>query len=244
MKKVDVFALSLSIMINLTILFLMTAFGTKEVTGKIKVGLVALENANQVNYEGKKDTTGKVPVVPPKEKPPEVVEKKDPKPSVEKELTLEDKLKELQIAAPKIETLSNKGAIVKKENKKSSSAPSDEGYMEAPIKTIGAVSGIPSGYKLGSPDGDIMAKWDSKNRNPEYPQSAQLRGLNGTVRLRLTIDEYGNVRGVSFEKDSGVPEINLAIEKVARTWKIPLTKKGKTVYGDVILEYNFKLTGN
>ena len=31
--------------------------------------------------------------------------------------------------------------------------------------------GLPSGYKLGSVDGDIIAKWDSNNKPPIYPDS-------------------------------------------------------------------------
>ncbi|MGX6590641.1 energy transducer TonB [Cetobacterium ceti] len=103
--------------------------------------------------------------------------------------------------------------------------------------------GLPSGYKLGVEDGDIIAKWDSDNREPIYPESAQVRGMQGTVKLRLTIDPRGNVESLTLEKGSGVPEINFAIEKIARTWKIYLSKNGLNIKGDVILEYNFKLVG-
>ena len=243
MKKVDSFSFTLSLIINIIILLILSFNAPKQVVGKVKVGLVAYDNKNaNVNYEGFKDKTGKTPEKPPE--PPKPDMPKDEK-IENKSLSLEEKLKEIEIAAPKIDTPSAKGVAVKKENKSSSSSQkSSEDYAEAPIKTIGAVSGIPSGYKLGSADGDIVADWSPKNQNPVYPASAQAKGLNGSVRLRLTIDEYGNVLGVVFEKGSGVPEINLAIEEVARTWKINLSKKGKTVYGDVILEYNFKLTGN
>ena len=57
----------------------------------------------------------------------------------------------------------------------------------------------------------------------------------------MNIDEYGNVKSLKLEKGSGVPEINNAIEKVGRTWKIYLSKNGLNVQGDVILEYNFIL---
>lgn len=244
MKKVDMFSLSISLIINLIIIVLMSTLAPKEVTGKIKVGLVSLDNKTPASYEGFKDVTGDIPVTPPEKDAPEVKEEKKPQVEKTKELSLEERLQEIEIAAPKLDTPSAKGVAVKKNKKSSQSEPIANNSAEAPIKTIGGVQGIPSGYKLGAADGDIDAKWNPSNRNPQYPQSAQLKGLNGTVRLRLTIDEYGNVLNVVFDKGSGVPEINLAIEQVARTWKINLTKKGKTVYGDVILEYNFKLTGN
>jgi TonB family protein len=101
--------------------------------------------------------------------------------------------------------------------------------------------GLPSGYRLGTEDGDIVARWDNSNKEPVYPESAQARGLHGTVKIRMNIDENGNVRNLKLEKGSGVPEINNAIEEVGRTWKIYLSKNGLNVQGDVILEYNFVL---
>lgn len=106
-----------------------------------------------------------------------------------------------------------------------------------------AVEGLPSGYVLGVEDGDVMAKWDDRNKEPKYPESAQNKGLHGSVKLKLSIDESGNVVALKFEKGSGVPEINSAIEEVGRTWKIYLNKNGLNVKGTVILEYNFVLSG-
>lgn len=111
------------------------------------------------------------------------------------------------------------------------------------LKLSGDVEGLPSGYKLGTEDGDIVARWDNANREPIYPESAQRRGLHGSVRLRMNIDERGNVRSLHIDKGSGVPEINSAIEEIGRTWKIYLSKNGLSVTGDVILEYNFVLKG-
>ncbi|MGL5123065.1 MAG: energy transducer TonB [Fusobacteriaceae bacterium] len=240
MKKVDVFALSISLILNFLVLFIISGIGSKEVVGKIKVGLVALDNQKNVNYSGKKEVIKEIPKAPPKK---EVIEKKEIVEPIEKVITLEERLKEIEIASPKLLSVSKKGAEIKKipKPKISSEKLEQKEYAEAIIDTKGNNDGIPSGYKLGVLDGDIVANWDSNNRNPEYPEAAQLRGLNGTVKLRLTIDKYGNVLNSFFESGSGVPEINLAIEKIARTWKINLTKKGTAVKGDVILEYRFRL---
>ncbi len=111
------------------------------------------------------------------------------------------------------------------------------------LKITGETEGLPSGYRLGTEDGDIIAKWDELNREPVYPESAQLKGLHGSVRIKMEIDESGNVKSLHLEKGSGVPEINNAIEEVGRTWKIYLNKNGLSVEGKVILEYNFILKG-
>ncbi|MGL5960542.1 MAG: energy transducer TonB [Cetobacterium sp.] len=105
------------------------------------------------------------------------------------------------------------------------------------------IDGLPSGYKLGVEDGDVVAKWDQNNREPRYPESAQLRGMQGKVLLKIQIDESGKVSSVFIEKGSGVPEINMAIEEIARTWKIYLAKNGLNIRGTVTLEYSFKLLG-
>lgn len=122
--------------------------------------------------------------------------------------------------------------------------PDEEDIKIDKILNIKAkTEGLPSGYKLGTDDGDIIARWDSSNKEPIYPETAQLKGLFGSVKLRLTIDEKGNVKDFKLEKGSGVPEINNAIEEIARTWKIYLSKNGLNVKGDVVLEYNFVLQG-
>ncbi|MGL5000986.1 MAG: energy transducer TonB, partial [Cetobacterium sp.] len=105
------------------------------------------------------------------------------------------------------------------------------------------IAGLPSGYKLGVEDGDVVAKWDQNNREPRYPEAAQLRGMQGKVLLKIQIDESGKVSSVFIEKGSGVPEINMAIEEIARTWRIYLTKNGLNIKGNVTLEYSFKLLG-
>lgn len=108
----------------------------------------------------------------------------------------------------------------------------------------GKVEGLPSGYRLGVDDGDIIARWDSTNQEPIYPESAQLRGLQGSVRVKLDVNEKGEVTNLIIDKGSGVPEINTAIEAIGRTWKIYLSKHGLSIKGRVILDYTFRLKGN
>ena len=121
-----------------------------------------------------------------------------------------------------------------------------EGEEELGFKTMvekNGADGLPSGYRLGVEDGDVVAKWDQGNREPRYLEAAQLRGMQGKVLLKIQIDETGKVTSVFIEKGSGVPEINMAIEEIARTWRIYLTKNGLNIKGNVNLEYSFKLLG-
>lgn len=132
---------------------------------------------------------------------------------------------------------------LKEKDIKIDSKNSEEVGFKSMINKEG-VEGLPSGYKLGVEDGDVVAKWDTNNLEPEYPESAQLRGMQGKVLLKMEIDENGRVSSVFIERGSGVPEINEAIEQIARTWRIYLTKNGLNIKGNVILEYSFKLKGN
>jgi len=103
------------------------------------------------------------------------------------------------------------------------------------------LEGLPKGYKdIGSPEGSITGKWDEANRMPEYPESAELKGKSGTVVLKVYVTEEGKVERVEI-RGSGVPELNSAIEQVARSWKIYLSRNGQRVYGDVTLEIPFRL---
>ena len=224
MKRVDFFSFSLSVLLNLLLLLIFSNFSNQKVIGKIKVGLVTMDN-NKNSYSEKKKSAE---ITTEKKQTIEVVKEVPQKKVFD--------IDTIEISAPKINILNKKNIQVPKKNIVNSNK------IEKTLTFNG--DGAPSGYKLGSTDGDIIATWDPNNQEPVYPESAQLKGLNGTVKLKLNIDEYGNIKNINFQKGSGVPEINLSIEKVARTWKIYLKKNSVVVKGEVILEYSFKLTGN
>ncbi|MGL5963745.1 MAG: energy transducer TonB [Fusobacteriaceae bacterium] len=240
MKKVDVFSFSVALIINVLILLLLPGVKTPEVVGKIKVGLISTGSKKNVAYEGKKENESKKPPIPKEPEPPVVKSENIPVKEIKKELSLDN----LAITAPVMNNALGKKSVKAKKITSSSQSKQVSDALDAPIKTIGSVAGVPSGYKLGATDGDIDAEWDSNNRNPEYPISAQQKGINGSVTLYLNIDSRGNVRSVTFKKRSGYTEIDNAIELVARSWKIYLSKNSKIVQGDVFLDYNFKLIGN
>lgn len=243
MKKVDWFSFSIALILNLIMILLIPGLRAPEVVGTIKVGLVSTGPSKNVAYEGQKEVVSKEPPKPSPPVPtPPVVRPPEPAPVVEprRELNLEA----LAIKAPTIESTAGRRTVEAERITRPNQNQQVQNALDAPIKTLGNVAGVPSGYKLGSTDGDIDARWDPKNRDPEYPLSAQQRGINGNVTLHLNIDAGGNVRSVAFRKRSGFTDIDNAIELVARSWKIYLSKNGKTVQGDVFLDYNFRLIGN
>lgn len=124
---------------------------------------------------------------------------------------------------------------------KASSAEGESDLAIPLAEETDKLEGLPQGVKdIGSPDGNITGRWDPGNVLPRYPESAELKGQTGTVRLRVYVEENGSVNKVEMI-GSGVPELNRSIEEVARTWKIYLTKNGQRIYGNVTLEIPFRL---
>lgn len=243
MKKVDMFSFSIALIVNLLLILIIPGLRAPEVVGKIKVGLVSTGPSRNVAYEGKKEVETKEPPRPTPPEPTPPVVRPEPTPPVV-QAPPRPSLESLAIQAPTIQSAAGRRTVEAERITRPTQNQQAREALDAPIKTIGNVAGVPSGYKLGSTDGDIDAKWDPRNRDPEYPLSAQQRGINGSVTLYLNIDAGGNIRSVTFRKRSGFTDIDNAIELVARTWKIHLSKNGKTVQGDVFLDYNFKLVGN
>lgn len=172
----------------------------------------------------------------------ELLDKKDLQEAEKKSST--DPTKDITISRD--ETLLDKSVDYQLEDSTKDLAFQGEGEENLGFKTMvekNGADGLPSGYRLGVEDGDVIAKWDQNNREPRYPEAAQLRGMQGKVLLKIQIDETGKVTSVFIEKGSGVPEINIAIEEIARTWRIYLTKNGLNIKGNVNLEYSFKLLG-
>jgi protein TonB len=281
MKKIEVISLSLSVVINLALVFILPEMKVEDIgEKKIQVGLVALEKKKKAAVKPKPQPQAK----PQKPQPKKEVQKVEEPKSVKPVKSLDSIAKSIE--APKFEpkplatsnprfqqTASrapqNKTLEVKEKKQEEFKFDTNNVVVEniditphvaveKKIETLNGtmdidfnkilneemeISGLPSGYKIGVEEGDMVAQWENSNREPIYPELAQLKGQQGTVFLKLSLDERGNVVNVFLEKGSGIPEINAAIEEIARTWKIYLSKNGLGIKGNVKLEYTFKLQG-
>ena len=61
---------------------------------------------------------------------------------------------------------------------------------------------------------------------PEYPHSAHSRGIEGSVELRLLIDERGLVQQVIVEDVKGHPSFGKAAERAVRNWRFQAAQDG------------------
>jgi len=80
--------------------------------------------------------------------------------------------------------------------------------------------------------------WKSE---PEYSEEARRTKIQGTVMLRIEIDERGQVRSVSVTQGLGLGLDERAIEAV-RHWKFrPASRNGKPAVSSALVEVNFRL---
>lgn len=80
------------------------------------------------------------------------------------------------------------------------------------------------------------------NPPPAYPADAIVRGLEGTVMLRLTIDASGRVADVEVVESSGHAELDEAAVEAVRKWRgEPARRNGRPVLSEQLLPVYFRL---
>ncbi len=80
------------------------------------------------------------------------------------------------------------------------------------------------------------------NRPPDYPAEAIARGIEGTVVLRLTIDEQGRVIEVEVARSSGHAILDEAAVAAVRSWRgRPARRGGRDVRIRQLLPIRFRL---
>lgn len=252
MKKIDIPCFLLSLGLSFLILFLLSMTFPKdsEEVETLKIGLVAMENNNSLDSHGNA-TTDAAPSNVEKQKLPEPPKLEELEEEKESEKKIEEKAEEIgEIKKPNLEDL--KKTIAKPEletpsvnmehfDKKTSPKNGIGIDIERILSKATGQKGLPSGSRMGVIDGTAVIQWNPSNPEPDFPAIAKKTGKNGSVILVITVNEVGDVVSVRMEQGSGVPEINEAISKVARIWKVKLVKRGRAVGGTFVLKYSFHL---
>ena len=114
--------------------------------------------------------------------------------------------------------------------------------------TDGFGKGPGPGYGNGGPGGRVYG-WNQVNTppvlllkvEPEYSEQARQSKFQGTVLLRVVIDEKGLPREIGVTRPLGLGLDEKAVEAVRR-WRFkPATKDGKPVAMEAVVEVNFRL---
>lgn len=80
------------------------------------------------------------------------------------------------------------------------------------------------------------------NRPPRYPDAARVRGWQGTVLLRLAINDSGAVTEVAVERSSGYPLLDGEAANAVRSWRFePARRRGEPVATVELLPVRFRL---
>ncbi|MBV8856191.1 MAG: M56 family metallopeptidase [Acidobacteria bacterium] len=104
----------------------------------------------------------------------------------------------------------------------------------------GSGAGVGVGVGAGTGKGVALGGQELYAPEPEYPPVAKAAGAEGTVRVRITVDEEGNV--VAAEAVSGHPLLRSAAVDAARAAKFkPTVVDGRPVKVKGVISYEFKL---
>lgn len=79
---------------------------------------------------------------------------------------------------------------------------------------------------------------------PQYPMIARRLGKEGSVILRLTIDENGNLINLEVIEKAGYGFTEAALEAVKKSTFLPAKKDGKAVVSRALLPIKFTLRRN
>lgn len=83
-----------------------------------------------------------------------------------------------------------------------------------------------------------------ENPAPRYPTKARVLGIEGTVRLLVTIDAQGNPESVEIHEESGSYRLDEAARRAVRDWTFaPAKNDGEPVRSKTIVPVTFSLEG-
>lgn len=264
MKKIDLVSWIFSVIINLAILFVLAykPFLNVDDIQAIKVGLVSLDTKETSNLKGEtnQDAFNKNLEKKTVEENKENQENKEEIKNQDKEEVKEieknidseaektvEKAEEIKKEKPSLKDLKKSIAESKpsskdliKHNQGFNPSDGDFEYVDRKISVSGDTNGLISGNISGTSDGDdILIIWSENNKNPKFPDRAKIQGKTGNMVIKIEVDQAGTIRSYVIEEGSGVPEIDLAVEKVIGSWNLKMKKNNKIVAGVFKLDYKF-----
>ena len=80
------------------------------------------------------------------------------------------------------------------------------------------------------------------NPAPQYPSMARRRGWEGTVLLRVFVNDLGKVDEITINQSSGHSTLDRAAIKTVMKWQFePAAKNDKNISSTIIIPIEFKL---
>lgn len=108
--------------------------------------------------------------------------------------------------------------------------------------SVAAAASVAAPASTPAPVVHVTARPLAGNALPEYPEAAREDGLQGRVRLLLTIDTQGRVEAVQWLQRSGIALLDLAARDAARTWRYEPARLGtEAVASTITVAIRFQL---
>lgn len=107
-----------------------------------------------------------------------------------------------------------------------------------------ATRGTPQGRGSGAGDAEGTGSGRLACREcgkPKYPEKARRRGVEGSTKVKLEVDQRGNVTDVKVAQSSGNDDLDKEAVRAARRWKLKNPKGGTQ---GVVAKVDFALEGS
>lgn len=119
-------------------------------------------------------------------------------------------------------------------------APPSEVPIPASTNSITAVAAVAAAGSVAPPAQELKV---SRRTEPGYPPAARRAGEEGTVRLRILVDERGAPRDVEVVKGSGFSRLDQAAIDAVRKWRfIAATNGTQAISAWTQVAVTFRLT--
>lgn len=106
--------------------------------------------------------------------------------------------------------------------------PMPEVQFDEPVMPPAEVASEPSENAIAATTAGAVAQ-DLKTRNrvePAYPSASRRAGEEGTVRLKVLVDEKGRPKDVAVATSSGFPRLDQAAMEAVRKWRFVAATDG------------------
>jgi protein TonB len=227
-------------------------YGAAEVFARLGLNITHVERLEVAVIDKPKEPEKKVEEPPKEEKPPEPEppkKKKKPPPPPPDPIDVPEPPKEEpppEVEQPQeVVGLSADSAVTEGEGPSFAVGNTRMGETDKIAKDPNAIEELKkTGVKPPPRQPTVIAAKRLRQVKPLYPSRYEQMGYEGTVTVRVTIDEEGNPIEVEVTQPSPHPEFNLAAKKAALREKFaPATRDGKPIKTTLTYIIHFRLEG-
>lgn len=172
--------------------------------------------------------------------PPQPVVQPPPPPKPEKKILASEAPSNRVVEAPKPkpEPVPVQQVVAQPDPVLAPPAPAAPAPAIAAPGQVAVAAGKPDALDLGAAPREV-GQVECRVPKPEYPRSARRRGEAGTVSVRLTVDERGQVTAV-LDRSSGFPDLDASARQAAQAAQCkPYREGGRAIRVTALQPFQF-----